>query len=46
VNGVSEHYDAVSGKPLGVRFLGMSCTLVTLMLDGLCSTHALKFKSA
>jgi hypothetical protein len=30
---------------LGVRFLGMSCTLVTLMLDGLCSTHALKFKS-
>lgn len=44
-NGVSEHYDALSGKPLGVRFLGMSCTLVTLMLDGLCATHALTFKS-
>lgn len=43
-NGISEHYDALSGKPLGVRFLGMSCTLVTVMLDGLCETHALKLK--
>ena len=34
-NGISEHYDSVSGKPLGVRDYCMSCTLVTMMLDGL-----------
>lgn len=43
-NGISEHYDSVTGKPLGVPFLGMSCTLVTLMLDGLCERYALKLK--
>jgi putative isomerase len=43
-NGVSEHYDAVSGKPLGVTFLGMSCSIATLMLDGLCQAHTLKLK--
>jgi putative isomerase len=41
-NGISEHYDAVSGKPLGVPDYCMSCTLVTLMLDGLTRMHALK----
>jgi glycogen debranching enzyme len=35
-HGISEHYDSVSGKPLGVTFLGMSCTIATMMLDGLC----------
>lgn len=43
-NGISEHYDSVTGKPLGVRFLGMSCTLVTMMLDGLCHRHSLRVK--
>jgi hypothetical protein len=43
-NGVSEHYDAVSGKPLGVTFLGMSCSIATLMLDGLSKRHRLKTK--
>ncbi len=43
-NGVSEHYDSVSGKPLGVTFLGMSCTIATLLLDGLCQKHSLKIK--
>lgn len=43
-NGVSEHYDAVSGKPLGVTFLGMSCTIATMMLDGLCRKHTLKVR--
>jgi putative isomerase len=43
-NGVSEHYDSVSGKPLGVPFNGMSCTIATLMLDGLCRKHSLKTK--
>jgi hypothetical protein len=36
-NGVSEHYDSMTGKPLGVPYLGMSCTILTLMLDGLSS---------
>ncbi len=38
-HGISEHYDSVSGRPLGVSFLGMSCTIATMMLDGLCRTH-------
>ena len=40
-NGISEHYDSVSGKPLGVRDYCMSCTLVTMMLDGLTGEHKL-----
>jgi putative isomerase len=43
-NGVSEHYDAVSGKPLGVTFLGMSCTVATLMLDGLSRKYSARAK--
>ncbi len=43
-NGVSEHYDSVTGKPLGVTFLGMSCTIATLMLDGLSRRHSLTIK--
>jgi glycogen debranching enzyme len=38
-NGISEHYDSVSGKPLGIRDYCMSCTLVTMMLDGLTREH-------
>ena len=38
--GISEHYDSVSGKPLGIRDYCMSRTLVTMMLDGLTkNTH-------
>lgn len=43
-NGVSEHYDAVSGKPLGVTFLGMSCTIATMMLDGLSRKYSVRLK--
>ena len=43
-NGVSEHYDSVSGKPLGVTFLGMSCTIATLMLDGLSRRYSVRAK--
>ena len=43
-NSVSEHYDAVSGKPLGVSFLGMSCTIATLMLDGLSRKYFVHVK--
>jgi putative isomerase len=42
-NGISEHYDSISGKPLGVPDYCMSCTLVTMMLDGLTQKHKLKF---
>jgi hypothetical protein len=35
----------VTGSPLGVPFLGMSCTLVTLMLDGLCGQYSLRLKT-
>jgi len=45
-NGISEHYDSITGKPLGVPFLGMTCTVLTLMLDGLSRQHPLKLKGA
>ena len=37
--GVSERYDSMSGAPLGVAGLGMSATLLTMMLDGLTSSR-------
>ena len=40
--GISEHYDPISCKPLGVPDYCMSCTLVTMMLDGLAQQHHLK----
>ena len=43
-NGISEHYNSVTGKTLGVPYLGMSCTLVSLMLDGLCGQYHLKLR--
>ncbi len=43
-NGISEHYDSISGKKLGVDFLGMTCTVVTMMLDGLCRKHKLEVR--
>jgi len=44
-NGISEHYDSISGKPLGVRDYCMSSTLVTIMLDGLTRKHTLKLRN-
>ena len=44
-NGISEHYDSITGKPLGVPYLGMTCTVLTLMLDGLSSRFTLKLKT-
>jgi putative isomerase len=43
-NGISEHYDSVSGRPLGVRDYCMSAVLVTMMLDGLTRKHTLKLR--
>jgi putative isomerase len=44
-NGISEHYDSVSGKPLGIKDYCMSCTLVTMMLDGLTQKYKLRMSS-
>lgn len=41
-NGISERYDSQSGAPLGVKGLGMSATVVTMMLDGLTSGYKLR----
>lgn len=43
-NGINEHYDSVTGKPLGVGNLGMSCSIITLMLDGLTSKYHLSVR--
>jgi glycogen debranching enzyme len=43
-NGISEHYDSITGKKLGVEYLGMTCTVVAMMLDGLCRKHVLKLR--
>jgi putative isomerase len=43
-NGISEHYDSISGKPLDVQDYCMSSTLVTMMLDGLAKKHKLKLR--
>jgi putative isomerase len=45
-NGISEHYDSVSGKPLGVKDYCMSCTLVTMMLDNLTRKYKLKLRKS
>ena len=45
-NGISERYDSASGKKLGVEYLGMTCTIITMMLDGLCRKRQLSIKKA
>jgi len=43
-NGINEHYDSISGKPIGVKDYCMSCTLVTMMLDGLTQKYKVKLR--
>ena len=43
-NGISEHYDSMTGETLGVEYLGMTCTLLTMMLDGLTKEYKLAVK--
>ena len=43
-NGVSEHHNSLTGAALGVDYLGMSCTVVTMMLEGLSSKYKLRIK--
>ena len=45
-NGISEGCDSVSGKKLGVEYPGMTCTVITMMLDGLSREHRLQIKEA
>jgi glycogen debranching enzyme len=40
--GISERYDSLSGAPLGVSGLGMSATIVTMMIDGLTGKYQLR----
>lgn len=40
-NGVNERYDTQTGKGLGVEYLGMSCSLVTMMLEDITRKHNL-----
>jgi glycogen debranching enzyme len=39
--GISERYDSRIGVPLGVKGLGMSATVITMMLDGLTRRYEL-----
>ncbi len=41
-NGISEHYDSSTGKPLGIRDYCMSATIATMMLDGLTEKYRLQ----
>lgn len=41
-NGINEHYDSISGKGIGVKDYCMSCTLATMMLDGLTQEYEVR----
>lgn len=43
-HGIFEHYDSVSGRGLGIEDYCMSSTLVTMMLDGLTTSHRLALR--
>lgn len=45
-NGLSEHYDSVSGKALGVPDYSMAATVLTMMLDGLTEKHRMELAPA
>ncbi len=45
-NGISERYDSISGRAEGVPHLGMTCTVLTLMLEGLCRKYRLEIRKA
>ena len=43
-NGISEHYDSVTGKPLGIPDYCMSSSIATMMLDGLTKKYNLQLR--
>ena len=40
--GISEHYDSLTGKPLGVSNLGMSDLILTMAVDGMSAKHKIR----
>ena len=40
--GICERYDSISGTPAGVPNLGMACTVLTMLLDGLSKRYTAK----
>jgi len=45
-HGLSEHYDSITGKALGVPDYSMAATIATMMLDGLTRKHTLKLRDS
>jgi hypothetical protein len=45
-HGLSEHYDSVTGKALGVPDYSMCAAMVAMMLDGLTRKHRLTLREA
>jgi glycogen debranching enzyme len=43
-NGLSEHYDSVTGKALGVHDYSMASTILAMMLDGLTTQHRIRLR--
>jgi len=43
-SGIDERHDSISDKKLGVGFLGMTFTVITVMLDGLCREYDLEVR--
>ena len=40
--GISEHYDSQTGAPLGVRNLGMSAVILTMILEGVSPKYKIR----
>ncbi len=43
-NGISEHYDSITGLPLGIADYCMSASIAAMMLDGLTKKYQLKLR--
>jgi putative isomerase len=43
-NGLSEHYDSMTGKALGVADYSMASTVLAMMLDGLTEKHQVRLR--
>ena len=44
-NGLREFSNSMTGEALGQEYIGMSCTVVTMMLDKLTKDHILTLRS-
>jgi hypothetical protein len=44
IPGLSEHCDAVTGRPLRIPDYSMAATILTPMLDGLTKAHPISLK--